>query len=118
MIPSNQISEIKKSIKSSNTDINSKIKALNGELEKLKAQISPSKTLSKSALPFVVQNIDIWNGKPYAQVAQRNNRTMVAYLGLYQRSGLWKVVDISAPSQSVTFVNNKEQIVHVSVKQF
>lgn len=113
-----QIQELRATIQSTNVGLYQKVNALNKEVAALKQKVAPAPTLSQKVLPFTVQDIDTWNGKAYAQIAQKSDSTMVGYVGLYQRTGLWKVIEINAPEQTVTFINRKGQVVHVQVKQF
>lgn len=113
-----QIQALRATIQSTNVGLYQKVNALNKEVSALKQKVAPAPTLSQKVLPFIVQNVDTWNGKAYAQISQKSDSTMVGYVGLYQRTGLWKVIEINAPEQTVTFINRKGQVVHVQVKQF
>jgi len=113
-----QIQELRATIQSTDVGLYQKVNALNKEVAALKQKVAPAPTLSQKVLPFTVQDIDTWNGKAYAQIAQKSDSTMVGYVGLYQRTGLWKVIAINAPEQTVTFINRRGQVVQVTVKQF
>jgi len=115
---SGQIKSLQATLQSNTVDLSQKIAALNKEINRIKTKVFPAPTLSAKALPFKVFSVDPWNGVPYAEVMQHNNSTMISYVGLYQTVGGWKVVDISASEQTVTFINARGQVVHVQVKQF
>ena len=109
---------LEKTLQSKDVDLAQKITALNKQIVKIKAKVFPKKMLNKKVLPFEVVSVDPWNGKPYAEIEQRNNSTMLNYVGLYQVTGGWKVVDISASEQTVTFSNRSGQVVHVALNNF
>lgn len=113
-----QIKNLQATLQSNKVNLSQKISALNKEINRIKTKVFPAPTLSSKALPFKVVAVDPWNGEPYAEVTQRNNSTMTSYVGLYQTVGGWKVIDINAPEQTVTFINEQGQVVHVQVKQF
>jgi len=113
-----QIKALRATIQSANVGLYQKVNALNKEVAQLKQKVSPAPTLSPTVLPFVVQDVDTWNGQPFAQITQKANETMVSYVGLYQHTGIWKVIEINAHEQTVTFINRHGQVVHVQVKQF
>lgn len=115
---SDQIKNIQATLESDQFDLSQKVDVLNKEISRIKEKVFPAPTLNSKVLPFDVVSVDPWNGKPYAQLVQKNNSAMVAYVGLYQKTGGWKVIDINAPEQTVTFVNSGGQVVHVRVKQF
>lgn len=96
--------------------LSQQIVALNQSIKHIKKQIEPPSTLHPKALPFKVVAVDPWNGQPYAQIVRRHNPTMISYVGLYQTQAGWKVIDISAAEQTVTWVNQKGQVVHVQTK--
>ena len=109
---------LEQTLQSKDVDLAQKITALNKQISKIKAKVFPKQMLNKKVLPFRVVSVDPWNGKPYAEIVQRNNSTMINYVGLYQVTGGWKVVDISAPEQTVTFSNRQGQVVHVALTNF
>lgn len=113
-----QMTQLQTLLQSTQTNLSQKIHLLQQSLSALKAQVMPKPSLTTRALPFHVVYVDVWNGKPYAEVSQRGDAAEVGYVGLYQRMGAWKVVSISAPLQTVDFINAKGQMVHVQVKSF
>jgi len=110
--------QLQTTLRSSKSSLSQKIGALKKEITRMKAKVFPSATLTTKALPFKVVSIESWNGSPYAEITQRHNSTMITYTGLYQVLSGWKVIDISAPKQTVTFINAQEQVVHVQIKPF
>ncbi len=112
------LQKIQTSLEVSDATLNQKLLALGSEIQAIKTQLNPPKTLLQEALSFVVISVDLWNGLPYAQVEQKSDRSKVSYVGLNQSLGAWEVTEISAPLQSVTFVNPENQLVHVQVKNF
>ena len=115
---SSEIQKIQSNLNESNTNLNQKISALDSEIKDIKTKINPPSSLSQEALPFVVVSVDLWNGVPKAQVEQKQDETQIGFVGLNQSLGGWKVADISAATQSVTFVNVVNQVVQVQVKGF
>ena len=115
---SKQVANLQATLRSNSISLSLKIVALNHEINRLKAKVFPASTLSAKALPFKVVSVDPWNGQPYAQIVQKNNGTMISYVGLYQTVGGWKIININAPEQTVSFINAQNQIVNIKVKQF
>ena len=111
------IQKIQRDVEANDATLNQKLLALGSEIQAIKTQLNPPKTLMQQALSFAVVSVDLWNGFPYVQVEQKSDPTKVSYVGLNQSMGAWKVAEISAPLQSVTFVNRENQLVHVQVNE-
>ena len=116
LVSNESIQKIQKGLEESDATLNQKLLALGSEIQAIKAQLNPPETLLQEALSFAVVSVDLWNGLPYVQVEQKSDPSKVSYVGLNQSLGAWKVAEISAPLQSVTFVNRENQLVHVQVK--
>ena len=110
-----QIKALRATLQSNSVNLSQKISALNHEIKAIKSKVFPAPTLSARALPFSVVAIEPWNGKPYVEIRQKQNKAMVDYVGLYGVRGGWKVIDLNAPEQTATFLNQGGQIVHVVV---
>ena len=115
LVSNESIQKIQRDLTTSDATLNQKLLALGSEIQAIKTQLNPPKTLLQEALSFAVDSVDLWNGVPYAQVEQKSDPSKIAYVGLDQSIGVWKVAEISAPLQSVTFVNHQNQLVHVQV---
>jgi hypothetical protein len=113
-----KINNLAVTLASDKIDLSQKITALNSEVTQIKKKVFPKKSLNKQALPFDVISIDNWNGNPYAEISQKSNKAMITYIGLYQASSGWKVIDISSDEQTSTFANEAGQVVHIELKQF
>ena len=110
-----QIKALRATLQSNSVNLTQKIGALSSEIKAIKSKVFPAPTLSAKALPFDVVAIEPWNGKPYVEIRQKQNITMIDYVGLYGVRGGWKVIDLDAPDQTATFLNEHGQIVHVTV---
>ncbi len=110
-----QIKALRATLQSNRVNLTQKIRALNAEINTIKTKVFPAPTLSAKALPFNVVAIEPWNGTPYVEIRQKQNTTMVDYVGLYGVRGGWKVINLDAPDQTATFLSERGQIVHVSV---
>ncbi len=117
LVSNESIQKIQRDLEVNDSTLNQKLLSLGSEIQAIKTQLNPPKTLLQEALSFAVDSVDLWNGLPYAQVEQKSDPSKIAYVGLNQSIGAWKVAEISAPLQSVTFVNHKNQLVHVQVNE-
>ncbi len=115
LVSNESIQKIQKDLETNDATLNQKLLSLGSEIQAIKTQLNPPKTLLEEALSFAVESVDLWNGRPYAQVEQKSDPSKISYVGLNQSIGAWKVAEISAPLQSVTFVNRENQFVHVQV---
>lgn len=110
-----KIKDLRATLQSKSVNLSQKICALSGEIKQIKSKVFPAPTLSAKALPFKVMAIEPWNGKPFIEIQQKQNSTMIDYVGLYGVRGGWKVIDVNAPEQTATFLNENGQVVHVAV---
>lgn len=110
------IQQLKSQLHANKVTLSQRIVALNQSIKRIKKKVAPPPTLSPQALPFKVVSVDPWNGQPYAQIVRRHNSAMRSYVGLYQTQAGWKVIDLNASEQTVTWVNQKGQVVHVHTK--
>ena len=112
------INKLRVSIKNGNTSLTNKLQTLGKKLAKLDQAIKPELQQSPKTLPFAVHYIDMWNARPYVEISPKSDTSKISYLGLYDRVGDWKVAHLNADEQTVSFVNHKNMLVDVHIKQF